>query len=432
MSDVLDQILTHGLERLAERGVPDDGPIALPVRPLGRPNTRPSLRLVAAAATVVALIVGAVALASRNTAPDTQAAGPEATATRLDLPPIELARDARGWVVGDQFVVWGGRTGLLPPREISTEVSGEPARGAILDLDGLTWRDLPEPPLSGRIRPASAVIGDQIYVLGGLIPEQGAASDGARYDVSDGSWEPIADPPPDVCPQTATALEGLIYAVGLCHGGDQMPFAVYDPATDSWRELPTAPLLRAGGPFALLARGQELAFLSDLGGALWSPADERWRRIPAFPDIPAPSSGFIHSIVHGLLPDGTVIAIASTDASPDGGWAIFASYLDAAGTWSSPQLLQFGEEGLHGVPNSGETGLVVGNRFVWPALGLAWLDLDTGEVGETGRFVDGVPVDRLAAVLVPLDANRLMIYGGQLADSDEDRTDTGPAIITLP
>jgi hypothetical protein len=428
MSDVLDQILTHGLERLAERGVPDDGPIALPVRPLGRADTRPSLRLVAAAATVVALIVGAVALASRNTAPDTQAAGPEATATRLDLPPIELARDARGWVVGDQFVVWGGRTGLLPPREISTEVSGEPARGAILDLDGLTWRDLPEPPLSGRIRPASAVIGDQIYVLGGLIPEQGAASDGARYDVSDGSWEPIADPPPDLCPQTATALGGLIYAVGLCHGGDQMPFAAYDPATDSWRELPPAPPV-AG---TLLVRGQGLALFGDGGGALWSSADERWQQIPGFPEIPAPAQTGNHPIaLHTSLPDGRIIAIVGAAVTADGPHGTFIAFLDRAGEWSAPQLLPFGEENAS-YPEA-EPAVIVGRRVVWPsALGLAWLDLDTGEVGETGRFVDGVPVDRLSAVMVALNANRLLIYGGQLALSDEDRTDTGPVIITLP
>ncbi|MCH9680863.1 MAG: kelch repeat-containing protein [Deltaproteobacteria bacterium] len=128
-------------------------------------------------------------------------------------------------------------------------------RGYVYDPDTDTWADAPAMPV-GTERGAGgvAVVGDAIYVLGGLRQTQTVA-DAWVFDTASESWFPIADLPQPRDHMVAGAIDGTVYVVGGRDGaiaGHSAALFIYDDVTDSWSEGPSMPTSRGGQAGAVM------------------------------------------------------------------------------------------------------------------------------------------------------------------------------------
>ena len=161
---------------------------------------------------------------------------------RLPDPPLSGRNEASIVGVGDDVIVFGGTDFLCPPNA-SCE-SGDSvafADGAAFDRSSNEWRpiaDLPVPTL----RAATAVLGDQVFALTrGLGPVNREL---IAYDVSDDAWAQI-DLPDDTAPFRSFSIVAIDDAIVLYASTDESgtaPDWVFDPADQSWGELPDDPL----------------------------------------------------------------------------------------------------------------------------------------------------------------------------------------------
>jgi N-acetylneuraminic acid mutarotase len=149
---------------------------------------------------------------------------------------------------------------------------------------------------------AAAVVGDRLYVAGGMaagVPLRVVEA----YDFGAGGWERVADLPADREHIAGVSLGGRFYVVGgRNRQTDALPDVTrYDPATDSWERLPDMPVRAGGGeaqPFdgALLAIGGG----DDRGGTVtgavqrFDPASEDWTELA---EMRTPRHGFGSAVV---------------------------------------------------------------------------------------------------------------------------------------
>lgn len=167
--------------------------------------------------------------------------------------------------------------------------------GAILDSASGSWRPMAEAPapLSDPTRPV--VIGDVVYVWAWPSFVQGAPQHGVwmSYDVKADSWRRLADPPLGEHPYIGVVPAGdRLIAYRTSEEFGEKGDLIYDPATDSWSDLPTDPLSLSFDRFmvptddevVLLARelvpnpGSERPSL--VRAAAWDPETHEWRRLP--------------------------------------------------------------------------------------------------------------------------------------------------------
>lgn len=193
----------------------------------------------------------------------------DATWRRIDPPPIDLTRPRWGHAlhaIDDRRVVVFGGSGVLEP--CNGAVHGD---GAVLDVTTGEWTVMPELPMlhKDRVDAASAWTGDALLVWGGAahggcIPDNSQV-DGASWDPDTNAWSELP-PAPIAARQTAahgwTGQELLVWggtsapfdddSEGLGLGGptytDRADGAAYDPSTNTWRLLPTAPDELGSGP----------------------------------------------------------------------------------------------------------------------------------------------------------------------------------------
>lgn len=163
------------------------------------------------------------------------------------------------------------------------------------------WVRLPSLP-TPRGAVAAAVVGDRLYVAGGMaagVPLRVVEA----YDFGDGRWQRVADLPADREHISGVSLDGEFYVVGgRNRQTDALPDVTrYDPATDSWEQLPDMPVRAGGGeaqPFdgALLAIGGG----DDRGGTVtgavqrFDPATDSWTQLP---EMRTPRHGFGSAVV---------------------------------------------------------------------------------------------------------------------------------------
>jgi hypothetical protein len=162
---------------------------------------------------------------------------------RLPTAPIPARTEAAAAWTGTAMIVWGGAAGAQLDQLRSDGVEYDPTTNA--------WTTLPESPLSAREDPAAVWTGNQLFVWGGyddLGNTPRAASDGALYDPMTRRWRKL--PPAPLAARTnaqALAVDGRIYVIGgrpaVTTGSDQgfSDAASYDPASDRWAMLPSAP-----------------------------------------------------------------------------------------------------------------------------------------------------------------------------------------------
>ncbi|MFT4109189.1 hypothetical protein, partial [Propionicimonas sp.] len=146
------------------------------------------------------------------------------------------------------------------------------------------WVATSPSPLIPRRNALGAWVGTTYLVIGGdcggmasckaTIPREGAA-----YDPATDRWRRIASAPAELDASARWAVQGSTLYVVAAAGGQLL---AYDPAVDSWRELPAAPL--PGGRVGALRANDELLLAFDDAArprAWFDPVAATWTKIPA-------------------------------------------------------------------------------------------------------------------------------------------------------
>lgn len=158
---------------------------------------------------------------------------------------------------GNEVIIWGGATGGY--QQGDEFVEAEPTTGgAAFDPEAGTWRALPAPPLDPRFTPSAVWTGTELIVLGGEANDS-LYSDGAAYSPATNGWRRIVPAPFTLrgSPSVWDGREMLVWG-GLRAappGTDLLEErtregAAYSPEEDTWRMLPTAPLLPRASPIS--------------------------------------------------------------------------------------------------------------------------------------------------------------------------------------
>lgn len=167
--------------------------------------------------------------------------------SRLPAAPIPDRNYPVGVWTGQELLVWGGQSG---PHDLV--VHGD---GAAYDPVHHLWRELPPAPLTPRTRAAATWTGQELIIWGGYnhLDSGGVqvAGDGAAYDPARQTWRRMP-PAPLSARAGATAVwtgrEVLVVGGGPAARTDRdrsaTEGAAYDPARDSWRRLAASPQLR--------------------------------------------------------------------------------------------------------------------------------------------------------------------------------------------
>jgi hypothetical protein len=140
---------------------------------------------------------------------------------------------------GSELLVWGGWSGTYGYEF----AEGFLADGAAYDPVSDSWRTLPPAPIDARA-PLSVWTGREMLVWGTSVRVEDRPRDGAAYNPAADSWRRIAEAPIELTGATAvwTGTEMIVFGAAL-HGGNvpETPTAIgaaYDPASDTWRQLP--------------------------------------------------------------------------------------------------------------------------------------------------------------------------------------------------
>lgn len=153
--------------------------------------------------------------------------------------PLEgRARAATAWI-GQELIVWGGVDSLFTgPRTTLAD-------GAIYDPDTDTWRTMAPAPLEPRADATAVWTGDRLIVWGGMgtetdnglaPPNPNPLPDGAIYDPATDTWTPIANGP-DFGGSPAFERHDAVWTGSRMIVWFGRQTAAYDPATDSWERL---------------------------------------------------------------------------------------------------------------------------------------------------------------------------------------------------
>ncbi len=171
--------------------------------------------------------------------------------------------------------------------------SGHRPLSDVFVLERSLWRRLPPLP-EGRAAGGMAIVGQKLYVVGGVGPA-GLANRMLIFDLRRRRWSRASGPTPREH-LGVTRLGGRIYAVaGRTAGFDSNLDTVesYLPSARRWRKLPPVPEPR-GGTAAAAAAGSVVsiggeAFSGTIASAYaYTPRQRRWRRLP---DLPTPRHG---------------------------------------------------------------------------------------------------------------------------------------------
>ncbi len=145
------------------------------------------------------------------------------------LPSMPTPRGAgAAAVVGDRLYVAGGMAAGVPLRVVEA-----------FDFGTGRWERVADLP-AAREHIAGVSLGGRFYVVGGRNRQTDALPDLTRYDPSTDSWERLADMPVRAGGGEAQPYDGALLAIG---GGDDRGETVtgavqrFDPASDSWTEL---------------------------------------------------------------------------------------------------------------------------------------------------------------------------------------------------
>ncbi len=224
---------------------------------------------------------------SGDRSPGNEGAGIPARSTEgnpqwKEIEGLSVARDDfASAVVGHQVWVLGGMTGDRGNRLDSVEV---------LDIRSETWRTssirLPEPLAAFE----AVALGSRIFAFGGLDGRSRASDFAGVLDTRTGRWSRLPPLPKARYAHTVTVHRGKFYVIGGIRGSrpvDQVD--IYDPATQRWST--GRPMPRARGSHDAVDVAGAIYVLGGWLGAgptrlvqIYDPEQDRWRRGPDLPE----------------------------------------------------------------------------------------------------------------------------------------------------
>jgi hypothetical protein len=218
-----------------------------------------------------------------------------------------------------------------------------------------TWRPGPTLP-----RPMhhhnTAVVGGQIYVLGGLEGSFVPFADSWVLDPAAGSWTELPPVPEAMGSAAVGVVDGeILLAGGLTPNTDTLGYA-FDPVAETWRPLPDLPAGRdhavgAGGDAMRVLGGRDDGLL-EVRSDVWVLDGDRWVSAAPMPTARAGTAGT-------ALPDGTVVVAGGegNPADPDGIFDEVERYDPTTDTWAVLDDMPTPRHGTGAAPFAG--GLLV-------------------------------------------------------------------------
>jgi hypothetical protein len=216
--------------------------------------------------------------------------------------------------------------------------SKEPNRAAAIP-EG--WTELPLPP---EVRDGMSVVwaGSRLLAWGGCDPAAedhcGPTAVAFAFDPVTQSWSPLESAPVAGAHADAIGTEAIWTgkeAIFLLATEDRLQGQAYDPATDTWRTIATAPLASRSHTVAVWTGSEVIVWgggapddPSAVSGAAYDPIDDSWRKIADAPIGLNLISGMWtgrEMLVFGSLLDNRNIAETKT--------AVGAAYNPATDKW---------------------------------------------------------------------------------------------------
>jgi N-acetylneuraminic acid mutarotase len=214
-------------------------------------------------------------------------------------------------LVGTPTAVWTGREVLV--WSSSPAAGPAPGREVVLAYNPTSnhWRTLPASGLAPRGGAITAWTGAELFVWSGdtgsgsdAVASTGRfSSDGARLDPATNTWRRLpAAPVParGVASAVWSGHEVLLWGGVTANGTDVGKGAAYNPATNTWRALPASPL-RAKASAAGVWTGRYFIVIGGAAGynlptpgpgaAAYNPATNTWTALPAAPPYPLQPGG---------------------------------------------------------------------------------------------------------------------------------------------
>lgn len=210
------------------------------------------------------------------------------------------------------------------------------------------WSTLPAAPIIPRDDASVVWTGQEMIVWGGASGNHGSQlhSDGAAYDPRSDHWRAL--PPAPLSPRDGQSAVWTGSEVLIWGGYDQVSVnafhvtndgAAYNPATNTWRPLPAAPLSARADVIAtwtgssMVVLGGHPAVLTDTiggfsDGAAYDPVKNRWQHV----DPPGAVSG--HPLVwrRAVEADGQLLAWSEWSSIASGGADLF-TYAEQTNQW---------------------------------------------------------------------------------------------------
>lgn len=200
------------------------------------------------------------------------------------LPPAPVEGDAQKAVwTGQEMLLWLAQT-------IPSDETGNRLVGAAYDPVADSWRNISPHPFDDEFAYATVWTGEEMIIAAGIDYSGKNPPQGAAYNPTSNSWRQLqssALAPPDWTNAIWAGREMIVWGGGgACEGCPPWSggFA-YDPITDKWRELSTAPITDRAN-FEAVWTGDELIVwggqagpsgMSD--GAAYDPRSDTWRTI---------------------------------------------------------------------------------------------------------------------------------------------------------
>jgi N-acetylneuraminic acid mutarotase len=186
-----------------------------------------------------------------------------------------------------------------------------------------------------------------------------------EFDPQQNAWRERAPMPAGTQRATACVAEigGKIYLFGGARGGTVADASAYDPATDSWEELPSMPEPRehcvagaiSGKLYIASGRSNGIGGFQPKTHA-YDPASRQYSEKAA---IPTPRGGTAGAVLNGKL---FVFGGEGNAADPTGVFAKIEAYDPASDSWTAfPDML---------VPRHGFGAAVIGDRIYLPGGGI--------------------------------------------------------------
>lgn len=345
------------------------------------------------------------------------------------------------------------------------------------------WNRLPDPPLAPRSYSISVTIGDEVYVIGGTEyvcrPGDNCAlngrtfADGAAFNLSLGTWRTLAEAPVELAYIDAAVVGSDIFVMEGSFSMAERRLFRYDTIGDEWHEIEVPEGAGAGLEadadrlIVWILKG-EFVDTESSGGArtnwLYSPATDQWTALPDHERWSYESRGFCRTEIGLLLvavrpgPDDTttdadLTGLVTIDLLAPGTAQWETLTADSPRGWGSTLCLD--SKVVVGVPGHGQS---IGGVFDLTTR--AWSDLpppppdpnrppfagvvDGAETAYTGR-VGGRLIDLASlewSTLTTLDArttaatatvgDRLFVMGGQDWEVFDDGGPHGDAWLWVP